>query len=391
MRLASFIRNNLEPLLLDWAEYASTRLPIARDLEQKALRDSAAELLEAIASDMLSEQTAAEQSAKSKGMRPHDAPVVTAVSQRHAATRLTQGFTLDQMASEYRALRASVMRHWSAAKANNPEFEELVRFNEAMDQSLVEAVAWYGARIEHARELFLGVLSHDLRNPLGAIVMGAQVLRMDKTLIGPSAQAATRLQGAGERMALMINDLLDFTRTRLGTRLPIEMTRLQLGPALRQTIEELRSLHPGVTISFECEEDLQGDWDAARLNQLLSNLVGNAIQHGEPGKPVEVAACRRGTQVVLTVHNEGPPITPELIGRIFDPLARGVVQEAERRNGQASLGLGLYISREITQAHGGKIEVASSQAEGTTFKIVLPLSHDRAAIEDAANGRKRIR
>lgn len=390
MRLASFIRNNLEPLLLDWAEYASTRLPIARDLEQKALRDSAAELLEAIAADMMSEQTKAEQNEKSRGMRPHNAPAVTTISQRHAAIRLTQGFTLDQMASEYRALRASVMRHWSAAKPNDPEFKELVRFNEAMDQSLVEAVAWYGARIEHARELFLGVLSHDLRNPLGAIVMGAQVLRMDKTLIGPSAQAATRLQGAGERMALMINDLLDFTRTRLGTRLPIEMTRLQLGPVLRQTIEELRGLHPGVTISFECEEDLQGDWDAARLNQLLSNLVGNAIQHGDPGKPVEVAACRRGTQVVLTVHNEGPPITPELIDRIFDPLARGVVQEAERRNSQASLGLGLYISREIAQAHGGEIEVASSQAEGTTFKIVLPLSHDRAAIEDAANGRKRI-
>ena len=391
MRLASFIRKNLEPLLLDWAEYASTRLPIAQGLQKKALRDSAAELLEAIVSDMLSEQTAAEQSAKSKGMRPHDAPAVTAVSQRHAATRLTQGFTLDQMASEYRALRASVMRHWSAAKPHDPDFDEVVRFNEGMDQSIVEAVAWYGARIEHARELFLGVLSHDLRNPLGAIVMGAQVLRMDKTLIGPSAQAATRLQGAGERMALMINDLLDFTRTRLGTRLPIEMTRLQLGPVLRQTIEELRGLHPGVTIGFECEEDLQGDWDAARLNQLLSNLVGNAIQHGEPGKPVEVAACRRGTQVVLTVHNEGPPITPELIDRIFDPLARGVVQEAERRNGQASLGLGLYISREIAQAHGGEIEVASSQADGTTFKIVLPLSHDRAAIEDAANGRKRIR
>ncbi len=385
MSLALFILKNLEPLLVDWQEHASTRLPVAHRLSPKGLRDSAAELLTAIAADMVTAQSKAEQRDKSQGLQPDHAPAVTDCSQRHAAIRLTQGFTLDQMASEYRALRASVMRHWAAAKPDDPGFEELVRFNEAMDQSLIEAVAWYSARIEHARELFLGVLSHDLRSPLATMMIGAQVLQRDSTLVGLSAKAAARLQGAGERMTRMINDLLDFTRTRLGTRLPMTFTRFQLGPVLSQTFDELCALHPEAGLSFECDDDLPGDWDAGRLAQLLSNLVDHAIQHDEAGRPVRVAARRDDDQVVVTVHHEGTAIAPEMIGRIFDPLARGVVREAERSNDPASLGLGLYISREIAQAHDGRIEVTSSAAEGTTFTVTLPRTHDRTPSAHAAD------
>ena len=379
MTLSQFILDKLEPLLMDWDAYASARLPIARALDSNELRDSAGELLRAITADMASEQSTAEQREKAQGMQPHNAPAITVYSQRHAATRLTQGFTLDQMVSEYRALRASVMRRWAMSKSDDPDFEELVRFNESMDQSLVEAVAWYGARIEQARELFLGVLSHDLRVPLNTIAIGTQVLDRDKTLAGPSAKAVGFLQSASRRMTRMIADLLDFSQTRLGTRLPLAISRVQLRPVLRQVVGEMGSIHPGVHLSFVCEEDLLGDWDANRVAQMLANLIGNAILHGHAGQPVRVAAHCQDSQLIVTVHNTGPPIPPELLDRIFDPLARGLVREAEDRDHRSGLGLGLYISREIAQAHQGQIDVASSAAEGTMFTVVLPLRHKERA------------
>jgi signal transduction histidine kinase len=387
VKLSPFILKNLDLLLRDWEHYASSQLPAARMLNREELLDSAAELLEAVAVDMVSQQSPSEQSDKSKGMRPANAPAITGYSHRHAATRLTQGFTLDQMTSEYRALRASVMRHWRERQAVAAEVEELIRFNESMDQSLIEAVAWYGARIEHARELFLGVLSHDLRNPLNAVVMGSEALRLDKNLSDRSARAAARILAAAQRMTRLLDDLLDFTRTRLGTRLPMAPVRIQLGPALEPTVEELRGQHPDVELIFECEPDLSGDWDASRLQQMVSNLVGNAIQHGTLGKPVRIQASRKDTDVVLTVHNVGPPIAASMVGRIFDPLMRGVVREAERRNDQASLGLGLYISQEIARAHGGRIEVTSDRATGTRFTITLPATQSRQVLPRPAAGK----
>ena len=373
MTLSAFIRVNLDTLVLEWQEYASTQWPAAQGLDAKALQDNAAELLIAVAGDMDSQQSRAQEKEKSQGLRPGNAPDLTAYSQRHAGTRLAQGFTLNQMASEYRALRASVLRHWASAdKSGCEEVQEVIRFSESMDQSLVEAMAWYGARLEHGRELFLGALGHDLRAPLQAAMLSVGLLLRDERLEGTSAKAALRIFNSGTRITRMLADLLDFTRTRLGTRLPIERSRSDLGALLRQTIDELEAAHPATDFEYDCTGDLWGEWDAPRLAQMLSNLAGNAIQHGAADKPIRVSARAAGETVIVTVHNEGPPIAPEMIGKIFEPLMRGVVQEAEHRSYPGSLGLGLYISDEIAKAHGGGIDVVSTREGGTTFTATLP-------------------
>jgi hypothetical protein len=241
-----------------------------------------------------------------------------------------------------------------------------------MDQGLNEAIAWYDERVAAARDLFLGVLTHDLRTPLGAVLGSAELLLRDESLSSTATKAAVRISNSARRMSNMISDLLDFMRTRLGGHLPVEVSRFDLASALTQTIEELRAFHPGADIRYECEGDLKGDWDVNRLCQLLSNLVGNAVQHGDPSKPVVVSARSEDDSVVASVHNEGPAIAPEMIGKIFDPMMRGVVQEAERRSRSGSLGLGLYICRQIAKAHGGSIGVSSSTETGTTFVVRLP-------------------
>lgn len=373
MKLSAFIRANVELLAQEWEAYAHTLQPTAAAaLSREELRDSAAELFKAIASDLDSPESPGDQQAKSQGRRPGNSPSITSYARHHAAARLAQGFTLDQVASEYRAMRATVLRHWmSSGKPAPADMQDVVRFGESIDEALTESLAWYGDRIAHARELFLGVLSHDLRTPLGAILMATELLFRDESLSAQSTKAAVRIFNSGTRVRNMITDLLDFTRTRLGDRLPVERSWCKLGPVFRQTVEELISLHPDRRIHYDCQGDLSGNWDASRLQQMLSNLVGNAIQHGLPDTAVTVLARGEGEQVLVTVHNEGPPIAPEMIDRIFDPLMRGVVQEAERRNHQASLGLGLYIGRQVAQAHDGDITVVSSQEAGTTFTATL--------------------
>jgi signal transduction histidine kinase len=373
MSLSAFIRASMDPILVDWEMFAKTRLPAAKVLDSSALRDSAAELLNAVADDMDCAQSAQRQGDKSRGWDPNNSPPLTSLAHRHAATRLDQGFTLEQMASEYRALRASVLRHWLAHDhAARPDVLQVIRFGESIDQSWFEGMAWFSAEIDRARELFLGVLSHDMRTPVGTVVMSAELLLQDQGLASGAEQIALRLLNSGHRMTRMIEDLLDFARVRLGTRLPTDVSRLDLDPVLRQTTGELAALHPACNLQYRCEGDLWGIWDAGRIAQMLSNLVGNAIQHGEAGRPVSVSAAGAADEVVLTVHNHGPPIAPEMIGRIFDPLMRGVVREAERRSRQESLGLGLYISQHIAKAHGGGIDVESSLEGGTTFTVRLP-------------------
>lgn len=373
MKISAFIRSHADALALEWQEYARTLLPAAAAMSDEELRDSAAELLRAVASDMDSPQSSTDQQAKSRGRRPGNSPRISAYARRHAATRLDQGFTLDQVASEYRALRASVLRQWlEGTRPASPDVQDLMRFNEAIDEALTESLAWYGDRIAHARELFLGALGHDLRTPLGAILVSAELLFRDESLGTSSTKAAVRIFNSANRMRNMITDLLDFTRTRLGVRLPIEKSWSSLGPLFRQTVEELLSLHPDRRIDYDAQGDLSGHWDVSRLQQMLSNLAGNAIQHGEAGTPVTVLARGEEAAVIVTVHNEGPPIAAAMLDKIFDPLMRGVVKEAERRNHQTSLGLGLYICREIAQAHGGDISVSSSREGGTTFTVKLP-------------------
>lgn len=371
MNLSEFILENMEPILGEWEKFAGTILPAARTMSQAELRNEARQILEAIAADMETSQTRKEQQDKSKGLRAGRGDGDSAAT-AHGAGRLAHAFDLNQLVSEYRALRASVIRLWTARmdKVDRAMLDELTRFNETIDEALTESIARYTQGIGRSRDLVMAALAHDLRTPLGAVVNSANFLLRTEHTNSNETKAASRILGSATRMAQMVSDLLDFTRTRLGQMLPIAAAPMNLADACRQAIEEIGAHHPEATFKFEPSGELAGVWDAGRIAQLLSNLMGNAVQHGLSGAPITITARGEDERVFLTVHNEGPPISEDVIVRIFEPLARAPSESVN----SSSLGLGLYISREIACAHCGTIEASSSKTEGTTIKVCLPRS-----------------
>lgn len=215
------------------------------------------------------------------------------------------------------------------------------------------------------REHLVGVVGHDLRNPLTAIITSAQLLLRFGQLNERQARVVNRVSSSADRMARMIDDLLDFARTRLGGGFPIHPRRIDLGELTDRTVEELRFAHPDRKVRVLAEGDLWGNWDAGRMEQVVSNLVGNALQHSPDEAEVTVTLRGEPRVVVLSTHNGGTPIPREVLPWIFEPGRRG-----DARSG--GLGLGLFIVQQIVLAHGGSIEARSSAEEGTCFTAVLP-------------------
>jgi PAS domain S-box-containing protein len=225
-------------------------------------------------------------------------------------------------------------------------------------------------RVEQAREQFIGILGHDLRNPLAAILMAVEVLR---EIPEPYAATVARIARSGHRIEAMIRDLLDFARGRLAGGIPIAPRPCDLQTVCRRVVEEVQQAHPDRAIRFEAEGDLRGEWDADRVEQVVSNLVANAITHGTG--IVRLTARDDGDEVVTTVHNDGRPIPAAVLPILFEPFTRPAPEtEGARSNG---LGLGLYIASEIVHAHGAAISVTSTASQGTTFTIRWPRSVPR--------------
>lgn len=212
------------------------------------------------------------------------------------------------------------------------------------------------------RERFMAILGHDLRSPLAAITGSAVVLRRSGVA---DAKVLDRIDRAAARMNEMIRDLLDLARARAGG-IPIRNQRIDLTDVARRGVDEAQSAHPGRVIRLEVSGDCRGHGDPDRLAQLLANLLSNALAHGADAAPVTVRLSRNGDDVRLTVHNVGDPIPPEALPTLFAPFRRASTTSA-------GLGLGLYIVREIARAHGGDVGVRSTETEGTTVEVVLPL------------------
>ncbi|MCP3144728.1 hybrid sensor histidine kinase/response regulator [Pyxidicoccus xibeiensis] len=215
----------------------------------------------------------------------------------------------------------------------------------------------------------IGIVSHDLRNPLSAILLGAARLNQRADVDPSTRRVAERIYTSCSRAVRMVNDLLDFTQARLGGGIRIAPSPTDLHALSRAVVEEVEAAHPSVMLEVRTTGNAQGLWDADRLSQVIQNLVTNAVKYGEPGRPIEVSTEGDGTKATLCVHNEGPPISPELLSSIFQPLQRGTgaVDMAGR-----SVGLGLFIVKSIVEAHQGHIEVQSAPGHGTTFIVTLP-------------------
>lgn len=371
MRLFDFILKNMEPILKEWENFARDRQPAGGDMEVGELRDHAEEMLRVIAADMQTPQTLWERAEKSRGNKPRqDADTAAEI---HAVSRLASGFSINLVAAEYRALRASVLDLWlwEHERLSPDEVGDLIRFNEAIDQALGESIDRFTEVVEMEQNVFLGILGHDLRTPLQAISNGAQYLMYADDTDSKAAQLGARMQNSVKRMVEMIDSLLDFTQSRIGGGMRIAPAETDLGEVSRQVIEELRSNNPGRVIHSELKGNCRGDWDAARIAQIYQNLINNALQYGDRDKPVIVTSEGYPAEAVIRIHNEGNPIPEQERERLFDLLHRHTRAEREE-NAHRNLGLGLYIVREIVAAHCGAITVTSTRAEGTDFVVRLP-------------------
>jgi signal transduction histidine kinase len=372
MRLSAFIRENSKDIIAEWENFARSLVPAAEGMSPLSLRNHISYILAFIADDIDTVQTDSEQTNKSRGKKPRAA--MDSVAEVHAALRQAGGFNLDQMVSEYRALRASVTKLW-AARAPEPTRQcaaDLVRFNEAIDQATTESISYYSKKVDHSRDLFLGVLGHDLRNPIGAMRMSAELITKIGSLSERQTMLITQVVTSADRATKILDQLLDLTRARLGSGLHILREEMDMAFVSRQLLGEMRSLHPGRTFTLKTSGDTKGHWDKPRIGQVFSNLLGNAVQYGFTDLPIDVTVIGDLKGVSLSVHNDGVPIPKDTIGGIFEAMVRGGTDGIDSTN----LGLGLYITKEIVSAHGGTIRVTSSEKDGTTFIALFPRGAD---------------
>jgi signal transduction histidine kinase len=372
MQLPAFILSNLEPILQEWEKFARSIWPTPTPT-LLLLRDHAEVILRAAVRDMVTEQTDIQQTNKSKGEGADGkaSAKLDDASKEHALARVKSGFDIMELIAEYRALRASVIRLWSASGAQ-PDAQgliDLTRFNESIDQSLSEAVRHFSVEMDRSREIFLGILGHDLRNPLNAILLTSQSLVEIST--GKSADFASQIVASAEAMGRLLADFVDFTTSRLGAGIPLTIAPADLAVLFRAAVDESSASFPGSKLILELHGNLSGKWDEGRLRQLLSNLIGNAIQHGRLNTPVHVSAKGDETSVVFSVQNTGDPIPAELLPTIFEPLVQAPGTDRKKHR-HGSMGLGLYIAKEVVGAHDGVIHVTSSAEAGTKFTVTLP-------------------
>ncbi|HEY5798846.1 MAG TPA: HAMP domain-containing sensor histidine kinase, partial [Burkholderiaceae bacterium] len=286
------------------------------------------------------------------------------------------------LVSEYRALRSSVLRLWADGPAQDlaTDMADVARFNEAVDQALAESVARYAKMVKQSQNMFLAILGHDLRNPLGTVTTGATFIMRASEIPPKYVLAATRIFNSGQRMSKLINDLIDFTRTHLGSGLPVKPRKADLAEVCMNVIDEMRTLHAERVIAFDVIGKADAVVDDDRISQVLSNLIGNAIQHGDKRSPIVVQLCATLDDVVITVNNRGDTIDNNTLAGIFEPLVRMNRPSASESNRDTSLGIGLFIAREIVAAHRGRISAESDDSTGTTFTVTLPRLTEAATV-----------
>ncbi len=344
-------------------------------MSPSALRDHVRQMLETIAKDIETWQSNGQQELKSKGLGAGLGAGETA-AESHGALRHTSGFDLGELVAEFRALRATVLRLWVQKKkyGDAATVYEITRFNEAIDQALAESVATYSEELGKSRETFLAILGHGLRGPLSALESSLLILSQPASDVGRAEAMAAGAQSLSS-MDAMVQDLLEYTRRRLGKGIPITVAPANLEGVCKAVVAEVSRVYPQTAFRFESGGQLDGSFDGARMYQAISNLLNNAAQHGNRGFPVLIVAGGDNSRLTLQVKSRGLPIAPDLLQVVFDPLVQIPVEESDSRR-FTTLGLGMFIAREIVLAHGGTIDARSSAEDGTTFTVELPRAAD---------------
>ncbi len=373
IRLSDFILWNMESILEAWENFAQTIHPPAIDTDSKVLRDHAELMLKVIALDLDTQQNPLEQFEKSKGLAPKNSS--TTPAEDHAEDRLSSGYTIAQLISEYRALRASVLHLWekNLNMGLSTDAEDITRFNEAIDQSIAESVARYALLVKNSQDMFLAILGHDLRNPLSTSIMSSAMIMNYNNVDEKILLNAKRIYASSQRMSRLISDLMDYSSNQLGNKFLAQIAPANFINIFTNILDEHKVAYPHRDFVVETDGKFEGEWDEQRIAQMFSNLLGNAVQHSDLNSPIKIHLFSTVNTVNLKITNYGVPIPTSKISFIFDPLYRHVDTENSDYKQPKSLGLGLYIVKQIVLAHNGKLNVTSSKLEGTIFEVSLPM------------------
>ncbi|MBW8880934.1 MAG: HAMP domain-containing histidine kinase [Asticcacaulis sp.] len=373
MRLSDFIRGNRRPIANEWEAFARG-LPPAAAMSRLQLTDHIDEILTFIADDIETSQTRVQQVEKSQGKDDADVAGLDTAAQIHASLRHENGFDIVEMISEYRALRATVIKLWTQAKdvLDRQDAVDIGRFNEAIDQTLAESVSRFSQDVDKAKDLLLGVLGHDIRSPVSAIEMAADLIPRAGDMNAKQLKMIEQIRVSAVRVRHIVGDLLDLAKAGLGSDLPVVRTSCSLSRLCASIVGEIRLQNPDREILLLERGDVRGAWDEVRLGQVVSNLLSNAIQYGACGTPITVTLGQGIREATLEVRNEGVPIPPAHLQTIFRSLTSIPAAPDGKSAANVNLGIGLFISREIVVAHGGSIDVVSTAEKGTTFIVKLP-------------------
>ena len=371
MKLSAFITAHLPAILAEWDAFARTLFPFETGKSNLALRDHAEQMLRELAADIDTDQSTRQQIQKSKGLEGPDSPDSAAAI--HGTLREHIGFSLVQLAAEFRALRATVLRLWLREITHVTEdiSYDMVRFNEAVDQALAESVATYSVRTNRTRDTFLAILGHDLRTPLSVMSLSGHYLRRPGFGTEETRETGQRIVANAASMRSMVNDLLEYGRSQLGGEMSISRQQVDMAQVCQAALDDARAAYSDLEFAFDVQGEATGQFDGARLQQVYSNLLINAAQYGIAGRGIKMTLHGQRDGVTVQVCNFGPVIPAEFLDAMFDPLVQLAIPGLQRTFSSSS-GLGLFIAREITNAHAGKISVSSSLEAGTIFTVWLP-------------------
>ncbi|MDP3230517.1 MAG: HAMP domain-containing sensor histidine kinase [Acidovorax sp.] len=373
MKLDRFLNEHIEEILAEWEAFSVTLVPTATPSDM-VLRDHARGMLQAIALDIETSQNPEQQYKKSRGNAPHLVGGGQSAAFSHGGQRQASDFSLLQLCAEFRALRATVLRLWlpRLGQMTQEISNQMVRFNEAVDQALAESVVSYSSKADQTRELFLAILGHDLRMPLFSMRLAGESLRKPTLSAAQIAETGDRIRSSTRLMNSMVADLLGFTRTQLGSGMPIVPAFVDVATVCESALEDAKAAHPQSLFELQATGDTTGSFDGVRLHQLFANLLFNAAQYGDIDRPVVFGIHGDSDGVLVQVTNQGQPIPEASLGAIFKPLVQLPEDGGQDERPRTSLGLGLFVAREIAEAHGGTIAVQSDAAGGTVFTVRIP-------------------
>ena len=345
MRLADFILANVEPILAEWESFARGIWPNGASADPAEMRDEAEDILRATAVDMQSHQTAAQQAEKSKGESRQwdESGDLTRASASHGTGRVASGFDMWAVVAEYRALRASVLRLWrdSGPAPDLRDLDDVTRFNESVDQSLTHAIRSYAEQVERnrkallaseqasrreaeganqAKDLFLATLSHEMRTPLNAIVGWLSILRHEDAETRHFQEGLKVIERNTKAQVQLIDDLLDVSRIVSG-KLRVDIQPCELADVINAGVNVTRPAAEarGITLDVRLDPSASGAWcDSVRIQQVVWNLVSNAVKFTPKGGRVEVTLSREESSFQIQVSDTGQGISPELLPHVFD-------------------------------------------------------------------------